>query len=183
LVTISGEHQIATEAYTITGANGGTITFATAPPTGLKIEVLAIQIGAAAVGVNLIPGLFEKVNNQGGTAISATQDYDVKVQQILYFPADAGDSYVVNIRGDVTTTLNDYLAIDKALTLVLLVKQGSTTAYNLTAVTIDGAAVTVQWADGVAPVTVINTTEAYTLTIVKTGSAAYTVFGSAVKFA
>ena len=182
MVTISGEHQIATEAYTITEADGGTITFATAPPTGLKIEVLAIQVGAAAVGVNLIPGLFEKVNNRGSTAISATQNYDVKVQQILYFPAAATDDYVVNIRGDGDTTLNGYLAIDKALTLVLLVKQGST-AYDLTAVTIDGAAVTVQWADGVAPVTVINTTEAYTLTIVKTAASTYTVFGSAVKFA
>jgi len=135
------------------------------------------------VGVDLIPGLFEKVNNQGGTAISATQNYDVKVQQILYFPAAATADYVVNIRAAAGETLNSYLATDKALTLVLLVKQGAVTSYNLTAVTIDGAAVTVKWADGVTPGTAINTTEAYTLTIVKTGSAAYTVFGSAVKFA
>jgi len=141
---------------------------------------LAIQVGAADVGVDLMPGLFENVTNN--SVIPAVFNYDVTLQQIVYFATAATAPYDINIRASSTVTLNSYLATNKALTLVLLVKQGST-KYDLVDVTIDGAAVTVKWADGVAPVTAINTTEAYTLTIVKTGSAAYTVFGSAVKFA
>jgi len=66
---------------------------------------------------------------------------------------------------------------------VFLVTQGSTAYYN-SAVQVDGASVTPKWQGGTAP-TACNASsiDIYTYTIVKTGSATFTVFASQTKFA
>jgi hypothetical protein len=54
----------------------------------------------------------------------------------------------------------------------------------LTALTIDGNAITPKWQNGVAPTAGnANSIDIYSFTIVKTGSATFTAFGSQTKFA
>ena len=58
------------------------------------------------------------------------------------------------------------------------------TAYYQSSFTIDGTAVTPKWQGGTAPSAGdASAVDIYTYTIVKTGSAAYTVFASVTKFA
>jgi hypothetical protein len=75
------------------------------------------------------------------------------------------------------------MATGETRTIAFLVTQGAT-AYYQSALTIDGSAVTPKWQNG----TTISSGNAsgidiYVLTIIKTGSAAYTVLESQTKFA
>ena len=75
------------------------------------------------------------------------------------------------------------MATNDALTITFLVTNGST-AYYPSAFTIDGTSVTPKWQGGTVPTAGnASSIDAYTYAIVKTGSAAYTVFASQTKFA
>ena len=116
------------------------------------------------------------------TAATGTINYDVTTQSILYYTSNASANWTVNFRGSSGTTLNTAMATGESITVVFLVTNGSTAYYN-NAVTIDGASVTPKWQGGSAP-TVGNASsvDAYSYSIVKTGSATYTVFASQVQF-
>jgi hypothetical protein len=75
------------------------------------------------------------------------------------------------------------MATGQSVTMTFLVTQGATAYYN-SAVTIDGASVTPKWLGGSAPSAGnINGVDVYTYTVIKTGSAAYTVFASQSRYA
>ena len=108
--------------------------------------------------------------------------YDVATQSIVYITASATANGTVNIRGNSTTTLNTFMAVGEAITVVLASTNGAT-AYYPTAYQIDGSAVTPKWV-GTAPAAGnASAIDVYTLTIIKTASATYTVLASQTKFA
>jgi hypothetical protein len=74
------------------------------------------------------------------------------------------------------------MAIGETRTITFLATQGST-AYYQSALTIDGTSVTPKWLNGVAPSSG-NTSgiDTYVLSIIKTGSAAFTVIESLTQF-
>jgi hypothetical protein len=74
------------------------------------------------------------------------------------------------------------LSTGQSITVVFLVTQGSTAYYN-NAVQVDGASVTPKYQGGSAW-TAGNASgiDAYTYTIIKTGSAAYTVLAAQTQF-
>jgi hypothetical protein len=89
----------------------------------------------------------------------------------------------VNFRGSSGTSLNTLMSTGQMMTLAFLVTQGSTAYYN-SAVQVDGNSVTPKWQGGTAPSAGnASSIDVYTYTIVKTGSAAFTVFASQTKFA
>lgn len=116
------------------------------------------------------------------TAATGTINYDVTTQSVLYYTSNASANWTVNFRGSSGTSLNTAMATGESITVVFLVTNGSTAYYN-NAVTIDGTSVTPKWQGGSAP-TVGNASsvDAYSYSIVKTGSATYTVFASQVQF-
>lgn len=116
------------------------------------------------------------------TAATGTINYDVTTQSILYYTSNASANWTVNFRGSSGTSLNTAMATGESITVVFLVSNGTTAYYN-NAVTIDGTSVTPKWQGGSAP-TVGNASsvDAYSYSIVKTGSATYTVFASQVQF-
>jgi hypothetical protein len=116
------------------------------------------------------------------TAATGTINYDVTTQSILFYTSNASANWTVNFRGSSGTSLNTAMATGESITVVFLVTNGTTAYYN-NAVTIDGTSVTPKWQGGSAP-TVGNASsvDAYSYSIVKTGSAAYTVFASQVQF-
>jgi hypothetical protein len=74
------------------------------------------------------------------------------------------------------------MAVGEAITVVFLVTQGGTAYYN-NVVQVDGTTVTPKYQGGVAPTSGnINSVESYSYVIVKTGSAAFTVFAARVQF-
>ena len=75
------------------------------------------------------------------------------------------------------------MATGEAITVTFLVTQGSTAYYN-SAVQVDGSSVTPKWQGGTAPTAGnASSIDAYTYTIIKTGSATFTVLAAQTKFA
>lgn len=116
------------------------------------------------------------------TAATGTINYDVTTQSVLYYTTSASANWTVNFRASSGTSLNTAMATGESVTVVFLVTQGSTAYYN-NAVTVDGSSVTPKWQNGSAPTAGnASSIDAYSYTIVKTGSAAFTVFASQVQF-
>jgi hypothetical protein len=116
------------------------------------------------------------------TAATGTINYDVTTQSVLYYTSNASANWTVNFRGSSGTSLNTLLSTNQTITVAFLVSQGAT-AYYANATTIDGTSVTPKWQGGTAP-SAGNASgiDAYTYTIIKTGSAAYTVLASQTQF-
>jgi hypothetical protein len=116
------------------------------------------------------------------TAATGTINYDVTTQSVLYYTSNASANWTVNFRASSGTSLNTAMATGESITVVFLVTNGSTAYYN-NAVTIDGTSVTPKWQNGSAPTAGnASSVDSYSYTIVKTGSATYTVFASLVQF-
>jgi len=116
------------------------------------------------------------------TAATGTINYDVTTQSVLYYTSNASANWTVNIRGNATTSLNTLMSTNDSLTVVFLVTNGSTAYYN-NALTIDGNSVTPKYQGGTAPTSGnASSIDAYSYTIVKTGSAAFTVFAAQTQF-
>ena len=116
------------------------------------------------------------------TAATGTINYDATTQSILYYTSNASANWTVNFRASSGTSLNTAMSTGESITVVFLVTQGSTAYYN-SAVTVDGSSFTPKWQNGSAPTAGnVSSVDAYSYTIVKTGSAAFTVFASLVQF-
>ena len=117
------------------------------------------------------------------TAATGTINYDVTTQSVLYYTSNASANWTLNFRASSGTSLNTAMATGEAITVVFLATQGSTAYYN-NAVTIDGTSVTPKWQGALAPTSgTTSAVDIYTYTIIKTGSAAFTIFASKVEFA
>ena len=124
-----------------------------------------------------------EITTVSATAATGTINFDAITQAVLYYTTNASANWTLNVRGDGSTSLNTLMATNDALTITFLVTNGST-AYYPSAFTIDGTSVTPKWQGGTAPTAGnASSIDAYTYAIVKTGSAAYTVFASQTKFA
>lgn len=117
------------------------------------------------------------------TAATGTINFDASTQGVLYYTTNASANWTLNVRGNSSTSLDTLLTTGDSVTVAFLATQGST-AYYQSAFQIDGAAVTPKWQGGVAPSAGnASSIDAYVFTIIKTGSAAFTAFGSQTKFA
>ena len=127
--------------------------------------------------VNAVEGI-----TTSATAATGTINFDVTTQSILYYTSNASANWTVNFRASSGTSLNTAMSTGESVTVVFLVTQGSTAYYN-NAVTIDGSSVTPKWQGGSAPTTGnASSVDAYSYTIIKTGSATFSVFASQVQF-
>jgi len=118
-----------------------------------------------------------------GTAATGTIAIDLLTANTHFFNSDATGNQVINLRGSATTSLNTILATNDTITAVVLIQNGGT-AYYPTAVQVDGSSVTPKWQGGTAPSSGnTNSIDAYVITVMKSGSATYTVLASQTKFA
>lgn len=117
------------------------------------------------------------------TAATGTINFDALTQGVLYYTTNASANWTLNVRGNSGSSLDSTLTTGDSITVAFLATQGST-AYYQSAFQVDGAAVTPKWQGGTAPSAGnASSIDAYIFTIIKTGSAAFTVFGSQTKFA
>lgn len=109
------------------------------------------------------------------TAATGTINFDVSTQSILYYTSSAAANWTVNFRHSSGTSLNTAMNTGDILTVTFAVTQGGTAYYN-SAVQVDGNSVTPKYGGGTAWSSgTASGIDIYTYTIIKTGSAAFTV--------
>jgi hypothetical protein len=147
--------------------------------TALSYAALSVS---SLTGVLLQGSTREKVTVVGTGFAGYT--YDVTTSgEVQYITANSTASGTVNFRSTSTVSLNTLMAVGESVTATLLITNGAT-AYYPTAWQIDGSAVTPKWLGGTAP-TAGNASaiDIYTVTIIKTASATFTVIASQTKAA
>jgi len=117
------------------------------------------------------------------TAATGTINYDVTTQSVLYYTTNSSANWTMNFRASSGTSLNTAMSTGQSVTVVFLATNGSTAYYN-NVVQVDGSAVTPKYQGGIAwSFGTASGIDAYTYTIIKTGSAAFTVLASQIRFA
>jgi hypothetical protein len=132
----------------------------------------AVQIQDAAETVNIVAG-----------APSSTTNILLNTAGVHYYTANATTNWTINFAFSGGTTLNTAMSTGDSMTVAVLATQGNPAFYNTT-VQVDGAATTVRWQGGTAPVGG-NTSgiDAYTYTIIKTANATFVVLAAQTRFA
>ena len=123
--------------------------------------------------------------NVNATALSSTAtNIDCMTSGVWYFSTAATANFGFNFRGNSTTSLNTYLAVNQSFTITVVNNSG-TTAYYPTTCTIDGTTVTPKWSGGTAPTAGnASSLDVYQFTIFKSASATYTVLAAGpIKYA
>jgi len=156
---------------------------ATGGDTNIDLNLTPKGIGRVTFnGAGKIQQIAEKVTNSA-TAATGTVDYDVITQAVLNYTTNASGNWTLNIRGDASNSLDSIMDTGESITIAHLVSQGGTAYYN-SAVTIDGSSVTPEWQGGSAPTGGnASSIDVYTYTVIKTGSATFTVLAAQTQFA
>ena len=163
---------------------GGTINNVSS--TNLSVSNVTVTSGTIAnVTINdvvLSNNNRELVTVQASAAAS-TVDFNVLTSQVLFYTANASANWTFNVRGDGSTTLNDIMEDNQAVTVTFFATQGST-GYYANVFTIDSSSVTPLWQGGSAPSAGnADSVDVYVLNITKTANATYTILGSQTQFA
>jgi hypothetical protein len=117
------------------------------------------------------------------TAATGTINFDVTSQSVLYYTSNAAANWTVNFRASSGASIDSVMSTGQSVTVAHLVTQGGTAYYN-NAVNVDGSAVTPKYQGGIPwSAGNINSIDVYSYTIIKTGSAAFTVLTSQTQFA
>jgi hypothetical protein len=120
--------------------------------------------------------------NVVAAAPSATTNFYVNSGSVQYYTSNAANNWTLNVAFSSGTSLNTAMSTGQSVTIAMLATQGSTAYYN-SAVTIDGTSVTPFWQGGTAPAAgFASGIDVYTYTIIKTGSATYTVLATQTQF-
>jgi hypothetical protein len=187
LTIADGKTLTASNTLTLAGTDSTTMTFpsssATVAGLGIAQSFTATQTFTGSTSV--LGAVFQdaaEVTTISATAATGTINYDATTQSVLYYTTNASANWTVNFRASSGTTLDALMSTGQAVTLVFLVSQGATAYYN-NAVTIDGSSVTPKYQGGTAWTSGnASGIDAYSYTIVKTGSAAFTVFAAQTQF-
>lgn len=187
LTIADGKTLTASNSLTLAGTDSTTMTFPSSSATvaGLAIAQSFTNKQTFTGSTSVIASSF--INALETATISAiaatgTINYDVTTQSVLYYTTDASANWTVNFRASSGTSLNTAMSSGEAITVVFLVTQGSTAYYN-NAVQVDGTSVTPKYQGGTAPTSGnASGVDAYSYTIVKTGSAAFTIFAAQTQF-
>jgi len=186
-LTATGTTTLATSLTGLAKLTSGIVSNATAgtdyvaPATATTFTATQTFSGSTSALTAVFTNAAEVVT-VSSTAATGTINYDVTTQSVLYYTSNASANWTVNFRASSGTSLNTVMSTGQSLTVVFLVTQGTTAYYN-NAITIDGTSVTpkyqngVAWSNGNA-----SGIDAYSYTIVKTGSSTYTVFASQIQF-
>lgn len=165
------------------GANNAVLIANSVQPEGLQwTSTLAGLTLTSPTMTNPLLNHPREVWQTSASAATGTVQLNVLAGSAVVYTSNATANWTLNIRGDASTTLSSLLQVGESMTVVFVAKNG-TTAYRHTALTIDGASVTPVWQGGAAP-TAGNASsyDAYTFTLVRTGTSSYIVFGAQTRF-
>lgn len=137
-------------------------------------------ISSGTIADSIVKGLNEDVNVVAAAA-TGTINFDVGTASIWYYTTNATANHTLNFRYSSGVSLNTFMATGDSLTVVWLNTNGST-AYYPSAFQIDTVSVTPKVPAAIAAGNA-SSIDAYSFTIIKTGSAAWTVLETQTKFA
>jgi hypothetical protein len=166
------------------GATGSTTTITIGSASGTSTTALNGKVTMAGTTSALAAVLTNaaETTTVSATAATGTIAYYPSTQSVLYYTSNASANWTVNLTFSSGTTMNTAMSTGQTLTVVFMVTQGATAYYN-SAVQVDGSAVTPKWQGGSAPTAGnASSVDVYTYTIIKTGSAAFTVLASLTQF-
>jgi hypothetical protein len=145
-------------------------------------EVLSDIGGVGLANYSTFVNSTEKVT-VSATAATGTINYDTDTQSVVYYTSAASGDWTINFRASSGASLDSVLAVGEAITLVHLVTLTGA-EYRNTVVQVDGVGITPEWQGGAAPTEGnINSIDSYSYTIIKTGSAAFTILAALTQFA
>lgn len=186
--------QGGTGAATITGLikGAGTSAFTAAsagtdyvaPGTATSFTATQTFTGSTSAIAEIVRNIAEPVT-VSATAATGTIAIYPSTQSVLYYTSNASANWTVNLTWASGTTMNTVLSTGQAVTVAFMVTNGATAYYN-SAVQVDGttSGVTTKWQGGLPPAAGnVNSIDVYTYTIIKTGSATFTVLASVAQFA
>ena len=115
-------------------------------------------------------------------APSSTTNFDAVTQSVQYYTTNSANNWTLNLRGSGSVTMNNFMSTGQSLTVALLTTNGAT-PYYMTAIQVDGVGQTIKWQGGTAPTSGnASAIDVYSVTLVKTASATYTVLASQTQF-
>jgi hypothetical protein len=143
----------------------------------------AATISASTISSSVLTSPEETITITA-TASSGTVDANLITGGVTFATANATANWVLNLRGDVSTTLNSLISVGQSISHTYLNTNGTGVFYP-TAFRIDGTAVTPNWQAAGTPTTGnANSLDAYSLTVIKTATTpTYTVLASQTRFA
>lgn len=182
LVDAKGDLIVATAADTVArqavGTNGQVLTADSTLTNGVKWATPSTGTPVNTV----VAGLIETANIVASAA-TGTINFDCTTSTIWYYTSNATANFTLNFRSTSAVSLDTLMSTGQSITVVFLNTNGAT-AYYPTVYQVDGSAVTPKWVAGAAPTSGnASSIDAYSLTIVKTASATYSILASQTKFA
>ena len=175
----------AVNEFTIANAGTGNAPSLSATGGDASIDLNITPKGngrATFNGQGKIQSVAEKVTT-AAVAATGTVAYDVLTQAVLNYTTNASGNWTLNVRGDGSTSLDSIMDTGESITIAHIVAQTGSAYYN-SAFQIDGSSVTPEWQGGSAPSSGnTNSLDVYSYTIIKTGSAAFTVLAAQTQFA
>jgi len=180
----------------ISGLGTGVATFLATPSSANLASAVTDETGSGALVFGTSPSIASptvtgttkiaqilETTTVSATAATGTINYNVLTNgAVTYYTSNSSANWTLNLRGDGSTTLNSIMATGQSLTIAFLVT--NSTAYYQSGFQIDGSAVTPKWQGGTAPSAGnASSIDIYTITVIKTGDAAFTAFAAQTKFA
>lgn len=169
--TLSGSGTIAVNSSGTAAGLTGTPSITVADITGIGANLSGITTTA---GIKFNKQIFEEVNVTAGK-LSDNTEINISNGQVHLFTTAESTTSTPNIMS--TTGINTDMSIGESL-VVTIITTANASAYSAN-ITIDSAAVTENWIGGSAPDAGGSSgVDIHSFTIIKTGSAAYTVIGN-----
>ena len=173
-----------------TGITAGT-TIVAGPPTGGAGVYTMSSANNISAGTTITCVTRRKVgyaedswtvNYAAGIASGSTINFDADIQDCMFYTVASLGDWTLNIRASSAKNLDSVLSIGQSRTIVFMATNG-TTAYKLSGINVDGVAQTIKWLGGSAPSAgSTSAIDSYSITVIKTGPALFTVLASFVTF-
>jgi len=189
--TVNTTTLVGTSTLTIstgTGSNGNVIISANGaedirvtPDGNVGIGISTPTSRLHILGTTTLEEVLEK-SNVTASAMGANVNFDVLDCAVVYYTANSTANCTLNVRGNSTVSLNTVMSTNQTITIAFSVTNNAT-AFRVATLQIDGTTITPKWSGGSAPTASANSIDTYAFSIIKTGSAAYTVLGSKTQFA
>ena len=155
-----------------------------------SVKLTTLSTGVQVTGVtsttslSVGPGVLQEKLYNVASALTGTVNFDVVDNGLVqYYSTNSSGTFIVNLRGDASTTFNSLMDIGKTTVFTVYSAQNNA-SYYMTDFKIDGSSITEKWNGGAAPSAgTASGTDVYTFNIMKTADATFTVFATFSNFA
>jgi hypothetical protein len=150
-------------------------------PAGTDQEIVGTTAAQSLTNKTFANMLKEKVTVNNDAAAS-TVNLDAKDSSVLYYTGVSTGNWILNIRGDSSTSLDSVLGNGESLSVVFMATNGANTWVQANT-HIDGSPRAMHWQSRLNPAGKANSIESYSVTVIKTAANTFTVLGSKSQYA